>query len=380
MNQLFHYHITAHLASLAGFSNEDARLLAHSSTMVDYAVLPLPLDAGPEGTYIMPCTHHYGFGGKGSSEEVWIPFHFFPDGKDEWKVHPHNAAVKELLVAALRSRNLYRIGIALHTYADTWAHQGFSGLREKGNLVDSSSPLPPIGHAQASRIPDITGLAWLDPRRPDEIQWNGTRFLEAAEYIYRYLCTFQGRSFSDWEAKSRSVRSLLEPYLEWDMAPVYQDHLGQVHDGIRSLGSNIRNLVGRLNRDNETDRPDVPVHRLEVRQVGLADKELVHQVKALSGLDDFDENAWLDEVAAEGSQFVQEKLRSGIGARILSLGQSAFRKNPDLFPFRIRTLPGFRESHLFQWAEAARLEQKTAWEILGNHGLRATDLARSMDV
>ena len=47
--------------------------------------------------------------------------------------------VKKLLIEGLKTRNLYRVGIAIHTYTDSWAHQNFSGLDEEWNTTESSS-------------------------------------------------------------------------------------------------------------------------------------------------------------------------------------------------------------------------------------------------
>ena len=44
-----------------------------------------------------------------------------------------NATV--VLKKALASGNPYLLGIALHTYADTWSHQNFTGMQEGWNSV-----------------------------------------------------------------------------------------------------------------------------------------------------------------------------------------------------------------------------------------------------
>jgi len=112
---------------------------------------------------------------------------------------PNSPAVKSLLVSALNTRNLYRVGIALHTYADSWAHQNFSGRLEEWNRLDNRSPVPAIGHAQALRKPDNPGLIWRDTRLKPELQQvvNRSRMIAAARMIYKYLCTYNRRDFDD---------------------------------------------------------------------------------------------------------------------------------------------------------------------------------------
>jgi hypothetical protein len=124
----------------------------------------------------------------------------------------NSAGVKNLLLDALRTENAYRIGVAMHTFADSWAHQNFSGLLEKWNAVSEGSLLPPVGHAQALTAPDKVGHVWNDPRlvpRAATIH-NNDRFLAAAKKIYRYLCVFNRRSFEDEELVLYRLREIYE--------------------------------------------------------------------------------------------------------------------------------------------------------------------------
>lgn len=222
MNVEFHYYALFFLAREAGFTPDDAEILACSSQYLDNALVAYEV-RHPGGSYETLVTHHFGFWDRGQEWDVWIPFHFYPAGPEErapqrrdgavnpFTVLPNSARAKAMLVAALRSRNLYRVGIALHTYADTWAHQNFSGRNEAWNRIDSGSPLPPIGHAQALRDPDSVDAVWTDPRLrpPDDRVDNRRRFLAAAGRIYRYLATYNRRSFADEELVVGKLDELL---------------------------------------------------------------------------------------------------------------------------------------------------------------------------
>ena len=118
-----------------------------------------------------------------------------------WTVTPDSPLAKELLVSALRTGDDFRIGIALHSYADTWAHQHFSGRIEQGNVVDPNSPLPPAGHLQALRSPDDAAGRWKDARLLPELSRvdNATRYRSAARKIYRYLRTHLRMGFGEEE-------------------------------------------------------------------------------------------------------------------------------------------------------------------------------------
>ncbi|MFP4378451.1 MAG: DUF6765 family protein [Spirochaetales bacterium] len=209
MNVEFHYYTVYYLAEQAGFSADDSQIIAYSSQYLDNALVGYEV-RHEGGIYQTQITHHFGFWDKGQEWEVWIPFHFYPAGQrvnerrvdgmnNPLDVQPNSERAKRMLVSALKSRNLYRVGIALHTYADTWAHQNFSGKNEAWNELDPSSPLPAIGHAQAKRDPDGLDVAWSDPRLnpPHDVVNNRERFLQAAGRIYRYLATYNRRSFDD---------------------------------------------------------------------------------------------------------------------------------------------------------------------------------------
>jgi hypothetical protein len=113
------------------------------------------------------------------------------------------------LVTALKTRDLCQIGIALHTFADTWAHQNFTARNEVWNRLDGSNPLPSPGHAHAGRAPDSWQETWVDPRLIDSQIVNEIRFHEAARKIYRYLCVFRGKEFRDEDTVEEELTTLM---------------------------------------------------------------------------------------------------------------------------------------------------------------------------
>ena len=107
-----------------------------------------------------------------------------------------------------------RLGIGLHVFADTWAHQGFIGknttlnkvqnlifttqgsLIEKalGDLIGSSSvlsklvdQLTPLGHVAAMHCPDMPYLWWKSGGHFKEGRKNWDEFMEASEECFRIL-------------------------------------------------------------------------------------------------------------------------------------------------------------------------------------------------
>jgi hypothetical protein len=186
--------------------------IAFASQYVDNAILSYEID--DDGyAYTTQITQNYVFWDEATLRQIYLPFHFVPgdlekaraervDGAaSRWTVTPDSPLARELLVAALRTGDDFRIGIALHAYADTWAHQHFSGRTEACNVIDPSSPLPPAGHLQALRSPDDASLAWADRRLLPSLSRvdNGQRFRRAAGKIYRYLRASLRLGFEDEE-------------------------------------------------------------------------------------------------------------------------------------------------------------------------------------
>ena len=275
MNAEFHYYAVYYLCKAAGLPEERARTVAISSQYVDEAVYEIAVDDGRQ-QYITQVTQNYAFWDETVLRDVYLPFHFVPGSARDasrWAVRPDGALVKELLVAALRSGDDFRVGLALHAYADSWAHQNFSGRVEGGNVVDPGSPLPAVGHLQALRAPDDAAGVWDDPRLGLSMSRivNAERFLLAARKIYRYLRTSLRAGFEDeelvleplgrlWRAGPRDARERIADYSVELGVPPYnrRDWLAESgvlvppggeessggYDKLRWLGAELRGRAG----------------------------------------------------------------------------------------------------------------------------------------
>jgi len=272
LNVEFHYYALHFLALRAGFAQDEARRLAMSSQYVDDAIYEYEV-VGGSGPLFLPyktaITQNYSFWDETTRDSVYLPFHFIPgdgarasaarkDGSsDPYLVTPDSPIAKELLIAALRTRNLYRVGIALHAYADSWAHQQFSGRIGEVNVVDPASPLPAAGHLQALRAPDLALETWRDPRllEGSESVDNRSRFLEAARKIYRYLRTYRGLGFQEeglalealseiWVRDGRDMRSRISDFIIADPMEAYDRRLWPAEAGIRDETAEEGHLAG----------------------------------------------------------------------------------------------------------------------------------------
>jgi hypothetical protein len=326
VNVEFHYYVVYHLARKAGMADQDAWVLAYSSQHVDASTVSYTVQT-PNGDYRTAVTQDYGWWDESFPRTVYVPFHFFPGDpayrgahRADGSVNPLNTTpgspnVKALLLDALRTRDLYRVGIGLHTYADSWAHQNFTGMLEDWNTVDSSPLIPSIGHAQALTSPDRIGLAWEDPRlEPAQRSIrNWERQRAAARMVYRYLATYNKRGLEDTEWVIDELFELLSP------------------------------------------------------QQGSRDgKERILDLIIFQDLRRYERREWLEEavIVEPGMTGGTESEQSGYD-KLLWLKDAAlhrtalFRKKP------VVAREGFSASHLFRWNAAARAHLEAAWRILG---------------
>ena len=249
----FHYNTIRLLAEKAGFSPKDAQIIAYASQFVDDATDHKPLKITGnlkvnseryDGKYFDPiCTAHKGLQFISDLKRVvqfkiYVSFHFLPskvydEGKDFCYVTTPAGEIATLLIQRAlnilkkdkeknRIPNLIRLGIALHSYADTWAHQGFSGLNSsQDNDISKISIfkahkweklsrikqleyniLPDIGHAEAKDFPDIAYLKWKYTYKSSgkTVERNNSEiFFAASKNIYDILSNFNEQN-SEWES------------------------------------------------------------------------------------------------------------------------------------------------------------------------------------
>ncbi len=146
----YHYGLMYVLSRWAKFGSPNANIIATSARLVDDNFDQNPLsDASEEEDLAKGISVRYTsqnvFGnvtGKGN-KEIWMPFHFLPslegDSKEEKLTCRKNSPLAQKLADRLLETTLdnsdfgFRLGIGLHAYLDTWAYQGFCGLKDSVN-------------------------------------------------------------------------------------------------------------------------------------------------------------------------------------------------------------------------------------------------------
>ena len=228
----FHYYITYLIALRGGFTSDEAYVIAYSSQYVDDNTRQYKINQGTADAY----TNYISQTSDITKPEkdlmrIYPIFHFMPGDKQEiecdgalrrdGKFHvlntiPDNCNARASLKAAFESKDLYRIGIATHMFADTFAHQNFVGYYESFNSMKGllEKAIPDVGHADAKHNPDWPALKWEDKRliRGHASVDNKERFLAAAERILEEYCRFRDLSCeaSVLEQKKKALREEID--------------------------------------------------------------------------------------------------------------------------------------------------------------------------
>jgi len=266
MNINFHYFAIKSLACLAGFSDAEAQQIAIYSQFVDDYNPPLvmkctnipdaiktsdkldlysPTLVGNFRPVPTGFTNPFEYATLIVQREqrfILSPFHFVPfhetlAGQADARVVPlsfgDNSLIDRLLQVEVARYStgidtkitLLRLGMLMHIFADTHAHQMFTGFVSSANRVNitevrnnitganitgdartrirglfqnAMAQIPAIGHVQAGHSPDLSHVSFTcsygaNGVAAKTIARNNTDvFIEAARNIYRYLAKCQG--------------------------------------------------------------------------------------------------------------------------------------------------------------------------------------------
>lgn len=232
MEKDFHYYLVYALARTTGYQSPD--IIAYSSQFVDdnnegqFSIdgeetgFPDKIEAA-EGYYYPIMTQSLSPKSLDIYVQryVYVPFHFLPGDnnveikmkKNKLSTTPNSKNAQSLLNHALQSNDPYQIGLALHTFADTWSHQNFTGLREDWNSVYPwyeifKSIVPNIGHAEAGHSPDIISDTWADHRLKTKID-NQERAFDATKNIYTMMRS-KSQSGPEWYDVKNSYEAIIK--------------------------------------------------------------------------------------------------------------------------------------------------------------------------
>jgi len=227
----FHYYAIGLLAKRAGFPAQEANIIATCSQYVDDNDVCLTVEdrdspGSREYRNFISQTMNI-LKPKHELLRIYPLFHFIPGEpfadsalRRDGKMHllnttPNSTYAKTMLEMAFQAPEAarpYRIGVAIHGFADTWAHQNFVGWFDSFNSVDFDIK-PAICHAEAEYHPDWAGHIWEDPRLLKPGINNTNRFLSAARVIFERFCSTQAQSGNSdlskgWDSLQQELSSI----------------------------------------------------------------------------------------------------------------------------------------------------------------------------
>ncbi|MGM0595188.1 MAG: DUF6765 family protein [Pseudomonadota bacterium] len=229
-----HHALTYIAARLAGFTHARAGTIAHAAQYVDDATNGGSITFDNGAMYWRIASAHRMLDHRNldtlANHKVWIPFHFLPGngGRGAGKrprggfiqklvCRPDSPVAREMLAHCIAGRDrpyaLHRLGITMHVYADTFAHQGFAGVNHKINEVSALSSSNkrkdrrfferikhyfiseafPLGHGAALEYPDLPWLKWRYRNGNGQLveRDNAAIFLEAADKMCRAMYCYR---------------------------------------------------------------------------------------------------------------------------------------------------------------------------------------------
>jgi len=234
-----HHTLTYIAARLAGYAHNPASIIAYSAQYVDDATNAGAIHFDNGAMYNRVSSAHKMLDYRNAEElanhQVWIPFHFLPGngGKEAGEnpkgsfinklvCKPDSPVARDMLRACVSDHAkpyaLHRLGITMHVYADTWAHQGFAGVNHKINEVSDLSSNNkkleksffdkmanfflsnafPLGHGAALSHPDRPYLVWEYTNGLNKkVQRNNPDiFLDAVDKMCRAMQCFKAKDKS----------------------------------------------------------------------------------------------------------------------------------------------------------------------------------------
>lgn len=238
----FHHAVTYAAARCAGFTHTESETIAYAAQYVDDAVTDGTICFDNRAMYTRVSSAHKTVDPQNLNDIknhlVWLPFHFLPGNGGTKKAGAvgksfidkivclpgdESEVAKDMLESALAARDkpnsVHYLGITMHVYADTWAHQGFAGVLHSINEVDhpketdqsgvfdnnlgvifeswlAEKVIPPLGHGRAQVLPDMPFLSWeYENGRNELIQRNNTEiFCKAADALCRFMQKYRNVS------------------------------------------------------------------------------------------------------------------------------------------------------------------------------------------
>ena len=359
----FHHAATYVIARHAGFAHRDSEIIAYCAQYVDDATNKGATHFDNGAMYNRVASAHkmldYSNFEKLANHQVWIPFHFLPgngglcagenpEGTFIEKItcKPDSHIARDMVDSCIREQDtpygLHRLGITMHVYADTWAHQGFAGVQH-----------------------DVNKITALDDHDNDDQTFLDRLKILFGDWVESVAGSFVGNTLPLGHGAALSHPD--KPFLSWR----YRDHMG--------------NVVPRNNTDEFSDAADKmcrAMQRYRVRNpdagvTGLTDvqKSKLRQMFAKIPGDSGEErhNTWLKAIAKGEFGFPAQRLGyrpKGVNSwKHQALGT---RKKKDKKSERFKYDDSFMDTDWKQFHDALQVHRLTVIrDILPRYGICA---------
>lgn len=284
----FHHAVTYVTARCAGFIHPEANTIAYAAQYVDDSTSSGPIWFDNKAMYLRSSSAHGSLDlrnlNNADNHLVWLPFHFLPgngglpadqnpEGSFIKKIicYPNSPVAEAMIEAAIADRKkpaaLHRLGITMHVYADTWAHQGFAGVLHKVNEVEDlreidnsgvfsgglpnfvnnllDDTIPPLGHGRALIFPDMPFLSWeyINGHEERVTRNNTDLFVLAAEAMCRAMQQYRSHENPAVQATGlppadiATLRNLFLRFKDKDGDVRHKKWLDAIADGAFSFGN-----------------------------------------------------------------------------------------------------------------------------------------------
>ncbi len=238
----FHHAVTYVTARCAGFLPDDASVIAYAAQYVDDASNSgvIRFEGGIQYSRISSAHHLVDTRNfrKLANLLVWIPFHFLPgnggtSAEEDWegpfvdklRCTPDSYVAREMIDACCADCKtpyaLHRLGITMHVYADTFAHQGFTGICHEINDVSELQgkrvkkkkwqwfkerflsgfieTVLPLGHGAVLTYPDLPFAQWSFQNewlerhgcQAEGVRDNPPLFMKAVDNMHKEMVAFR---------------------------------------------------------------------------------------------------------------------------------------------------------------------------------------------
>ncbi len=139
----FHFYVIYYLLRMKGFCSSDAFSIAFASQHIDDDPATDPITLGRTGQYAKLAQYHFAGSGPNTATKR--------DDPTSRGIIRNGLAIWEIKGAG----DVHAVGAALHLYADSWSHEGFTAW-DNEKINDHGGWIPVyIGHANVGSEPDL---------------------------------------------------------------------------------------------------------------------------------------------------------------------------------------------------------------------------------